>query len=384
VRILIISARYLPHRGGLETVVYHLAQEFSRQGHTVRIVTNRYPRTLSARETVDGIQVTRLHFLLPGVKYLKNFRLDLWLDGLWYRFFTERVLRYTIKEFRPDVINNHYLNEVAEFTGRCLTGQHPPIPWVISFHGGDVDGEPFQSRANKMRFSRLSQQADGLTACSRFLAAQAQALEPTLHGKIEVIHNGVDVQRFSEANDYPAHQPNILAVGQLESHKGFDLLVEAFAQVAEKYLQVQLWIAGEGSQRMALEETIRQQELGNQVKLLGRVDERQVASLMAGCLFVTMPSRYEAFGMVALEGMAAGKVVLASPVGGLPEFLPEPPNRLVAPEPTAWSVALDELLALAMSGQLKAEENAQQACKYDWACVANRYLQAYEKAIRVD
>jgi len=363
-------------------VVHHLAQEFLGQDHAVQIVTNRFPRTLPAREEMDGVQVTRLHFLLPDLKHLRNSRVDLWLAGVWYRYYTEWGLGRIINEFLPDIINNHYLNEVAEFTGRCLAKRFPAIPWVISLHGGDVDGEPLLGKANKERFSRLSQQANGLTACSNFLADQAQALEPALQGKIEVIHNGVDAQRFAKANPYTAVFPYILAVGQLVSHKGFDLLIEAFARVAEKYPQVQLWIAGDGALRTALEIFIHKKELNQIVQLLGKVDEAEVASLMAGCLFVAMPSRRESFGIVALEGMAAGKPVLASPIGGLPEFLPVPPNRFVEPNVSAWIVALDEWLALALSGQLKADGNVHEALKRDWSNVAHQYLQVYDHAIR--
>jgi glycosyltransferase involved in cell wall biosynthesis len=381
-KILLITARYLPHRGGLESVVYHLASKFHQQGHTVQIVTNRYPRTLPAREEIDGIQVTRLHFLLPDLKYLRNSRFDLWLAGLWYRFHTEQVLRRMINEFCPDIINNHYLNEVAEFTFHSLAGRSPAIPWVISLHGGDVDGEPLFGRTNRERFSRLSQQGNGLTACSRFLAIQAQILEPALQGKIEVIHNGVEVGGFADAKPYSSDCPYILAVGQLAPHKGFDLLIEAFAQVAKRYPRVQLWIAGDGAQRTALEMLIRQKKLIERVQLLGKADEAMVASLIAGCLFVAMPSRREPFGIVALEGMAAGKPVMASNVGGLPEFLSVPINRLVVPEVAAWSTALDEWLALGMSGQLKADGNVQEACKHDWSKVSDQYLQVYEEVIQ--
>jgi glycosyltransferase involved in cell wall biosynthesis len=376
-----ISARYLPHRGGLESVVYHLAQEFRQEGHSVQIVTSQYPRTLPAREELDGVQVTRLRFLLPDLKYLRNSRFDLYLAGLWYRFYTHRVLRRMINDFQPDIVNNHYLNEVAEFTGYCLAGAPSTLPWVISLHGGDVDGEPLFGRTNKERFSKLSRQANRLTACSNFLAIQAQSLEPIPQGKIEVIHNGVDAQCFADAKPYPADCPYILAVGQLASHKGFDLLIDAFAQVAEKYPKVQLWIAGDGAQRTALEMLIRQKKLVQHVQLLGKVDEEIVASLMAGCLFVAMPSRRESFGLVALEGMAAGKLVLASPVGGLPEFLPVPPNRLVAPEVAAWAIALDEWLSLAESGQLQADGNTYKAIKRDWSNVARQYLQVYTRVI---
>ena len=383
-RILLISARYLPHRGGLESVVYNLAREFRQQGHTVQIVTNRYPRILPARQDIDGVQVTRLYFLLPDIKYLRNSRFDLWLAGLWYRFYTVQTLRRMINEFQPDIINSHYLNEVVEFTILSLANRSPAIPWVISLHGGDVDGEPFLNRINKERFSRLSQQANGLTACSNFLAIQTQTLEPILQGKVEVIHNGVDVSRFTDAKPYPADFPYILAVGQLAVHKGFDLLIEAFAQVAGKYPQVQLWIAGDGIQHATLEALIHQKNLIERIRLLGKVDEVTVASLMAACSFIVVPSRREPFGIVALEGMAAGKPVMASSVGGLPEFLSVPPNRLIAPQVAAWAAGLDEWMSLAESGQLQADGNAHEALKRDWSNVASQYLKMYEQVIHHD
>ena len=68
-RILLIASRYFPHRGGLESVVYHLSYELQHQGHIVRIITNRYPRTLPAHEVIDGISVKRLHFLQPPLEF---------------------------------------------------------------------------------------------------------------------------------------------------------------------------------------------------------------------------------------------------------------------------------------------------------------------------
>ncbi len=71
-RILMVSARYLPHRGGSESVVQHLAREFVRRGHRVQIITNRYPRSLPPVETIGGVKVKRLQFLLPEMAYLKK------------------------------------------------------------------------------------------------------------------------------------------------------------------------------------------------------------------------------------------------------------------------------------------------------------------------
>ena len=303
----------------------HLAKDFYQQGNFVRVITNRYPRILPRHEIIEGMSVTRLHFMLPDLKYLNRGRLDLFLAGLFYRFWTAYLLEKILHDFNPDVINSHYLNEQAEFVGNCISRASKPVPWVISLHGGDVDGEPFMSRKHLQRFRKLTQQANQLTACSQFLANKAIDLEPSIAGKIQVIHNGVDVDLFSKARAHAFSRPYIFAVGQLVSHKGFDLLIEAFALISKQYQDVNLVIAGDGPFRSELERRIQENQLEERVTLPGKVDAGQVASLMAGSLFVAMPSRREAFGIVALEGMAAGKPVLASPVGGLPEFLPCPP-----------------------------------------------------------
>lgn len=381
-KILLISARYFPHRGGLESAVYHLAREFSKRGHQVQIVTNRYPRGLRSREFIDGVKVTRMTFLIPEFRYLRMARLDLWLAGVWFRWYTRRTLRQVIRQVEPDVVHSQYLNEVAEFTGRCLKDDFKYIPWVITFQGGDVDGEPLIGPANRQRFLRFSAQAQCLTACSAFLAKQAAWLQPALSGRIEVIHNGVEVERFADTKPTEAALPYVLAVGQFVAHKGFELLIEAFAALAHKHRAVELWIAGDGTQRPYLEMKVKNEGLDRQVRFLGRVDENTVTRLMSDCLFVAMPSLREPFGIVALEALAAGKPVLATPVGGLPEFLPVPPNRLVEPEVALWASALDEWITAALSGRLKAEQNRKWARKFDWSIIASRYLQVYERAIK--
>jgi glycosyltransferase involved in cell wall biosynthesis len=379
-RILLIASRYFPHRGGLESVVYHLSRELQEEGHTVRIITNRYPHTLPAHEIIDGISVTRLHFLQPSWSFITSFRLDLFLAGLFFRFRTDYSLKRIIREFQPDVVNSHYLNEQAEFTGRVIKGSKKKIPWVISLHGGDVDGEPHLDRSHLDRFRRLVRQADKLTACSGFLAKKTLDLEVALADKILVIHNGVDFDLFSKASASAASAPYILALGQLVQHKGFDLLIDAFALVCKKYKDVNLIIAGEGEFRFELERHIKENDLDHRVMLVGRVDSNMAAGLMAGSLFIAMPSRREPFGIVALEGLASGKCVLATPVGGILEFLPCPPNRVVNLDIKSWADALEQWLVLSRNNSLVGKGNQAIASKYDWQIVTRRYLQVYKQA----
>jgi len=71
-------------------------------------------------------------------------------------------------------------------------------------------------------------------------------------------------------------------------------------------------------------------------------------------------------------------------VGGVSEFLPTPPNRLVVPDVTAWAIALDEWLRLVEIEQLRAEGNAQEANKYDWPSVVGKYLHVYEEVVHLN
>jgi glycosyltransferase involved in cell wall biosynthesis len=376
-RILLVAARYYPHHGGIETVVHHLAEEFQRLGHHVLIVTNRYPRTLSVHEVIDGVPVLRMQFLYPQMRFLKEKRLDLLAAGFWFGLFTTWRLRRAMREFKPDVVNLHYLGAPAFFLS--ILKAFTRFPLVVSLHGGDVDGEPHLNNQRMRLFQRATRQADIVTACSQDLGMQAIALSPALE-KLRVIHNGVDVELFAKARSYGHPKPYVAAVGQLVEHKGFDLLINAFADVAATRPDVDLLIAGEGDSRKKLTALIKERDVVGRVHLLGRVNEDKVASLMAGSVFVAVPSRREPFGIVALEGMAAGKTVLASAVGGITEFLPNGINRHIAPERKAWVDALDDLLSKHSSGQLDGESNRAVARKFQWESVAERYLEAYADA----
>ncbi len=361
-------------------MVHNLAREFTAQGHAVEIITNRYPRTLPRIEEIDGILTRRFHFLVPSWRYVRNRRVDLFLASLVYYFHTSFALNKVIREFQPDIINSHYLTEHAEFVGRCLSSQLK-VPWVVSFHGGDVDGEPALDQQHMRRFQKVISQADSLTFCSHFLKQQAALLNSGISEKTHVIHNGVDIELFSGQSNIKPDFPFIFAIGRLERHKGFDILIDAFARVDEAFKDVRLLIAGGGILRADIKQQIEQQGLQDRVKLIGSIEPRTVADYMRESLFVVVPSRRESFGIVALEAMAAGKCVLASPVGGIPEFLPCSPNKIVPLDVSDWTKAMQNWLEESRIGTLPGIKNREFIKEFSWTKVSDQYMKVFKQAI---
>lgn len=377
-KILLITASFSPRIGGLETVVTHLASCFAQSGHHVVVVTNRYPNNLPKKEVIEGIQVERLQFLYPGLKYIKTGRLDLWLAGIFYFPYTLLKLGAIILRFCPDVVNLHYLGDLGFF----VLALHYALRFrfVVSLHGGDVDGEPHQNRLKRWLFGAVVERAEKVTACSQALLDRALALTPEIRSKAKVIHNGVDTGLFANAKPFYTPRPYIFAVGQLAFHKGFDILITAFTQVSRHMLEVDLLIAGDGYEKDSLYAQIGDNGLNGRVQLLGSVNRKRVAELMQGSLAVIIPSRRDAFGIVGLEAMASGKPIIASQVDGLTEaladavvdwFLPEDYNGLATALLTLIHRNYEtSSIPILQANQLKVKSHS-------WQRVGSQYLDIY-------
>ncbi len=196
-------------------------------------------------------------------------------------------------------------------------------PSVSTEHNVNRD-EQARHRAVKRAFARLSSRVAYVSeACRRY----AVELEGIVHPGAVVIPNGVDLSRFSVCSGGAAGPgTRLLALGRDVPQKGFDVLLRSLPQGST------LRIAGR-SQRRGVEHLG-----GATVEWLGERDD--VPALLADTDILVVPSRWEGFGLAALEGMAAGVPVVAADVDGLPEVLGDV-GVLVPPEDaTALRAAL--------------------------------------------
>jgi len=387
-RILLIPNSYAPVLGGLQAVTHNLAKHLLESGHQVQVVTNRYPRALPAQEMLDGVPINRWLLLSPSIDSLRRRRPDLFLASCYFYPQSSRRLRNLMRSFRPRVVNVHFPDHQIRFV-LALRRQFE-FRLVVSLHGHDIERLETDLVGIK-RLQLILHEADAITACSRHLLDQAIRIEPSIAAKGQVIHNGVDPERFTDKSFHFHPRPYVFAFGRLTYKKGFDMLLEAFAQAETAVQHTDLIIAGEGEEWHALGVQAERLGLSGRVHFRGRATPEEVVRLLNGALFVVVPSRSEPFGIVALEALAARKPLLATSTGGLAEFLteftsdkanPEQAKNLLfgsAPVVTLVEPNVDELATgLRQMFELPLDDSGEKrdhhiADKYSWAQVTRSY-----------
>jgi len=223
------------------------------------------------------------------------------------------LARRTVAAARPDVVYAHFLvpsGLIAALAGRA--------PLVVTAHGRDVrniGAFPGVAAATGLVVRR----AETVVCVSDYLRRELETKLPAARGKIEVVSSGVDLERFAVAPP-PEGPPRFLCVGSLDERKNVVRLVEAFSRLGEGTLS----FAGDGPLRHRLEGR-------DGVRLLGRVPHDEVPRLLAESHVLAQPSLIEPLGQALLEAMACGRSVVATRIGGPPEFVPPDAGVLVDP-----------------------------------------------------
>ncbi len=198
----------------------------------------------------------------------------------------------------------------------------------------------------------------------------------------ETIPNGVEEAAFATEPRQPAH---LLYVGRLDiEHKGVDLLLEIVAQVRSRLgdRMPPVLIAGDGPDRGELQRRVARGGLSRTIKFLGRIEGWEKYRLMASAYGVLMPSRFETFGMVAVESQAAGAPVVAFDVGPLAEVAGGGGARLVRPfDLAAFAREVAALVEEPALFQGVRHSGRYWAKGYDWDTIAKQQEAHYLRAL---
>lgn len=364
-RILHIGKYYPPHRGGIETALAALATELVRAPEVNLEVWVSSSDRSSWLGEIAGVRLRRF--------------------STWATLAGSPISPAMLPAFRqarPDLVHTHWPHPLAAAMV-LASGFHGP--WVISWHS-DIVRQKWLSRLLAPMQSSMLRRASVICPTSVAYARSSLALAPWLR-KCEPVPLGLlpEISEFQPGNAAGAIRrqwgsPLILSVGRLVYYKGFEYLIAAMRQTSARLLLI-----GEGPLRARLQAQIQSSGLQDRVILLGEVEE--IEPYFHACDIFVLPSieRSEAFGLVQVEAMAAGKPVINTALStGVPEVSLHEVTGLTVPprDAAALTGAMNRLLGdadlrftLGQAGRRRA------ASEFTAARLASRTLDIYRRLL---
>jgi len=355
-RVALVGPYSLSVFGGVQGQVLGLAHALRHRGHDVRVIA-----PCDGPPPEPGITTVGPTRRVPTNGSIAPITSN--------HFAAARTLE-ALRSFDPDVVHLHEPLSPGP-THAALVGTE--LPLVGTFHASYHSGYNKWYAALRRPLQRM---VDRLTVCVAVSPEASRDVEQAFGVECRILFNGVDLDRYAAAEPWPSPEPAIFFVGRHEPRKGLAVLLDAFAGLDRP---ARLWVASAGPQTDAL--TARGVP---GVEWLGRVGETEKARRLRGATIACFPSiEGESFGVVLLEGMAAGTAVVASDLTGYRAVARTGAEaRLVPPgDAAALRVALRALLddptargTVAAAGRARAEA-------LSMARLAEEYEAVYREAV---
>ncbi|MBK3432048.1 glycosyltransferase [Pseudomonas fluorescens] len=299
-------------------------------------------------------------------------------------------VRKLLRNIKPDIVNAHYASGYG--TTARLVNYHP---WVMSVWGSDVYDFPYKSPLHKWLVTKNLKAADAVASTSLCMAVKTRALVPELQD-IAITPFGVDMNAYSSCGSAveKTHRITIGTVKTLAPKYGVDTLVKAFSIVLgelerknpETAAKLILRLVGGGPQTRELQILAEKLKIADRVVFVGQIPHKEVPQELSTLDIYVALSRLdsESFGVAIIEAGAAGRPVVVSDAGGLPEVTVHGKTGLVVPRdnPRAAATAIMTLIEdKAMREQMGRAGREHVQSHYSWPVCIETMLQVYrEKA----
>jgi phosphatidylinositol alpha-mannosyltransferase len=365
-RLVLVSPYSWDFPGGVQIHVRELAAHLRQRGHEVHILAPG--KRVGVRDDV--------HIVGRAVPVRGNGS----VARISFGPLVGREVGRALRTLKPDLIHVH---EPLAPSVSMLTVLQANAPVVATFHS-NVGRERVGSLWFQVAVPAVRPVWDGLA--SRIAVSEAARHSVTSRmgeADLEIVPNGIDVERFASAQPLaPAMGRYLLFVGRLEARKGFPIAVQAFERLAPAYPDLRLVVIGEGSQRDAVDELPG--AIRARVDMLGRIDDTQLPRYFRSATAYLGPATGgESFGIVLAEAMAAGTPIVASNISGYCDVARNGTEAiLVAPgEPDSLALGVRRLLetpglsdSLRAAGRIRAQD-------YAWDRVTDRIESIYRRTL---
>jgi glycogen(starch) synthase len=327
-KILLGSHHFFPSTGGIETATDLLAREFTTLGHAVHVIT----------QTEGNGDFPFVVIRRPGsLELLRQVR---WCDVFLQNNISLRTLWPLAVVRRPLFITHQ--------------------TWIADAHG---------RIGWQHRVKRFALRCAKSFTISRAIAAQL----PT---PSQNVGNPFNDEIFKDLQ-FAERDTDLIFVGRLVSDKGADVLIEALVKVRGSGINTRLTVAGDGPERERLGKQVMDLGLQSSVEFVGHQDSRHLVEMLNRHRILVVPSRWaEPFGIVALEAIACGCVVVGSAEGGLPEAIGPCGVTFPNGDSAALATVLTKLLADPARVDAFRRAAPEHLARFTRRHVASRYLEA--------
>ncbi len=383
--IVLYSNSFLPHVGGREIVVYHLAKALVEAGHYARVVCPG--GWWSYRKYSYPFEVQRWP-KIPGLSNLRSSQLN---------------LAANIARHGCDVINTH-----STYLAGYVALQHKgysKLPLIITPHGEDIHVIPEIGHGLRLipeyaeKIKKVLNSAERMTAISESVVSSLlDAGAP--REKIVDIPNGVDFTRFTGGQkidvrakfSIPANKRILLTVGNYVRRRGHEELVRSMPGIVANDSDAHLVIVGRGTD--VLESIIEELHVKDNITLTGAVQPVEMdhrADDIVGALYREsevyvapgMSEGSEGLSLALLDAMAAGSCIVATDISGNRDLIQDKNNGLLVKpgDPGAIAIGVTKMFGDSVLQESYKAQALVDVQPYDWKTIAEQYVDTYRKAI---
>lgn len=390
VRVVMLSWEYPPRIvGGISPHVYDLSKRLVERGVEVHVVTKHTPLAPDEETEPSGVHVHRVHLEKDPDNFVHEIQL---LNKA-----TDLRVRQLLEDWRPGgqptLFHAHDWLSLDSARSLKYEYQLPMVATVHATEAGRNNGvhNGLQKYIHEQEYW-LTYEAWRVIVCTEYMKDEVTRWFNCPADKIDVVYNGVEAKKFQfdwtdkERAEWRARlaEPDekiVMYVGRFVREKGIHVLLNAASAVLAKQPKTKFVVVG-GGNRDSLERFVRWYGLQDKVLFTGFMANRSLHQLYRCADVAVFPSLYEPFGIVALEGMAAGAPVVTSDAGGLKEVNIHDVTGTASyagnPESLAWAI-LRVLDDPERAAKLHEAASSRLGTDFDWGRIADQTIAVYER-----
>ena len=372
--------------GGIARHVEELSEALASQGHEVHVITADHPDTAEYEER-RGVHVHRVKGdAAPTPDFLT------WILHLNFGMAKQAIKMHRYRPF--DVVHAH---DWLVAQAGILLKQALDVPLVATIHAteaGRMHGihNPIQAYIHQQEWF-LTYEAYRVIVCSQYMYREVKGQFNLPDDKLDILYNGIDASKFDFEFDRPHfrrrfaldHEKIVLFVGRMVPEKGAQVLIEAAPKVVAQFPETKFVVVGKGGFLEELKARAAALGAGHKILFTGYVDDDTLLRLYRIADVDVVPSLYEPFGIVALEGMAAKLPTVVAETGGLAEIVDHTQTGITtfAGDPGSLAWGISEVLKnpeyahhLGQNAYQKVQE------VFNWQAIARGTTSVYDKVLQ--